>query len=90
MAVAYLTAGDALDDVRRLGDGANQQAPGDAHNAMAETVDPPEIPDVDNRVPEVTEEMLTREPRQHIVLFSAFVTSELESSSSESRWLGIS
>ena len=61
MAVAYLTAGDALDDVRRLEDGGNQQAPGDAHDAMAvfETFDPPEIPDVDNRMPEVTEEMLT-------------------------------
>ena len=50
------------------------------------TLDPPEVPDVvilDNRMPgkeglEVAAEMLAREPRQHIVLFSAYVTPEIE------------
>ncbi|HEU5082498.1 MAG TPA: response regulator transcription factor [Acidimicrobiales bacterium] len=60
----------------------------DGFDAMAvfETLDPPEIPDVvilDNRMPgregiEVAQQMLEREPRQTIVLFSAFVTPELE------------
>lgn len=51
-----------------------------------ETLDPPEVPDVvilDNRMPgkeglDVAAEMLEQEPRQHIVLFSAFVTPEIE------------
>ena len=50
------------------------------------TLDPPDVPDVvilDNRMPgkeglEVAAEMLEQEPRQHIVLFSAFVTPEIE------------
>lgn len=50
------------------------------------TLDPPDVPDVvilDNRMPgkeglEVAAEMLAREPRQHIVLFSAYVTPEIE------------
>lgn len=50
------------------------------------TLDPPDIPDVvilDNRMPgkqglEVAAEMLAEEPRQRIVLFSAFVTPEIE------------
>ena len=50
------------------------------------TLDPPEIPDVvilDNRMPgpqgiEVAAEMLRAEPRQHIVLFTAFINPELE------------
>ncbi len=50
------------------------------------TLDPPEVPDVvilDNRMPgkeglDVAAEMLEQEPRQHIVLFSAFVTPEIE------------
>lgn len=60
----------------------------DGFDAMAvfETLDPPEVPDVvilDNRMPgregiEVAQEMLEREPRQTIVLFSAFVTPDLE------------
>lgn len=60
----------------------------DGFDAMAvfETLDPPEVPDVvilDNRMPgregiEVAQQMLEREPRQTIVLFSAFVTPELE------------
>ncbi len=60
----------------------------DGFDAMAlfDTLDPPAIPDVvilDNRMPgregiEVAQEMLEREPRQNIVLFSAFVTPDLE------------
>ncbi len=60
----------------------------DGFDAMAvfETLDPPEVPDVvilDNRMPgregiEVAQQMLEREPRQTIVLFSAFVTPDLE------------
>ncbi len=60
----------------------------DGFDAMAvyETLDPPEVPDVvilDNRMPgregiEVAQQMLEREPRQNIVLFSAFVTPDLE------------
>ena len=50
------------------------------------TLDPPDVPDVvilDNRMPgkeglDVAAEMLAREPRQHIVLFSAYVTPEIE------------
>jgi YesN/AraC family two-component response regulator len=50
------------------------------------TLDPPDVPDVvilDNRMPgkeglDVAAEMLEQEPRQHIVLFSAFVTPEIE------------
>jgi YesN/AraC family two-component response regulator len=50
------------------------------------TLDPPDVPDVvilDNRMPgkeglDVAAEMLAEEPRQHIVLFSAFVTPEIE------------
>ena len=57
----------------------------DALEAFAR-LDPPQIPDVvilDNRMPgrsglEVAEEMLRDEPRQNIVLFSAFLTPELE------------
>ena len=61
---------------------------GDGLDALAvyATLDPPEVPDVvilDNRMPgrdgiDVAAEMLEQEPRQHIVLFSAFVTPELE------------
>ena len=61
---------------------------GDGADALAvyATLDPPEVPDVvilDNRMPgrdgiDVAAEILAREPRQHIVLFSAFVTPELE------------
>jgi YesN/AraC family two-component response regulator len=60
----------------------------DGNDAMAVfgTLDPPDIPDVvilDNRMPgkdglDVAAEMLAQEPRQHIVLFSAFVTPEIE------------
>lgn len=56
-----------------------------------ESLSPPEIPDVvilDNRMPgrsgiEVAEEMLTKEPRQHIVLFSGFLTPDLEARAQE-------
>jgi CheY-like chemotaxis protein len=59
-----------------------------------ENLSPPAIPDVvvlDNRMPgpsgiEVAAEMLAAEPRQHIILFSAFFTPELEA---EARELGI-
>ena len=60
----------------------------DGHDALAvfRTLDPPDVPDVvilDNRMPgkdglTVAAEMLEQEPRQHIVLFSAFVTPEIE------------
>lgn len=60
----------------------------DGHDALEvfNTLDPPDVPDVvilDNRMPgkdglEVAAEMLAQEPRQHIVLFSAFVTPEIE------------
>lgn len=50
------------------------------------SLDPPVVPDVvilDNRMPgkeglEVAAAMLAQEPRQNIVLFSAFVTPEIE------------
>lgn len=56
-----------------------------------EQLDPPEIPDVvilDNRMPgrtglEVAADMLGEEPRQNIVLFSAFLTPELEAQAAE-------
>ena len=59
--------------------------------AVFETLSPPEIPDVvilDNRMPgrsgiEVAGEMLREEPRQNIVLFSAFLTPELEAQAGE-------
>jgi YesN/AraC family two-component response regulator len=60
----------------------------DGNDAMAvfNALDPPDLPDVvilDNRMPgkdglEVAAEMLEQEPRQHIVLFSAYVTPEIE------------
>ena len=58
------------------------------------TLDPPAVPDVvilDNRMPgpagiEVAAEMLRAEPEQHIILFSAFFTPELEA---KARDLGI-
>lgn len=60
----------------------------DGNDALAvfRTLDPPDVPDVvilDNRMPgkdgmQVAAEMLEQEPRQHIVLFSAFVTPEIE------------
>lgn len=54
-------------------------------------LDPPQIPDVvilDNRMPgrtgvEVAAEMLQQEPRQRIVLFSGFLSPELEAQASE-------
>ncbi len=57
-------------------------------------LDPPSIPDVvilDNRMPgrtgiEVAAEMLAKQPRQHIILFSGFITPELES---QARELGV-
>lgn len=59
---------------------------GDDALAVFRTLDPPDVPDVvilDNRMPgkeglEVAAEMLAQEPRQHIVLFSAYVTPEIE------------
>ena len=59
---------------------------GDDALAVFNTLDPPDVPDVvilDNRMPgkeglEVAAEMLDQEPRQHLVLFSAFVTPEIE------------
>ncbi len=59
---------------------------GDDALAVFRTLDPPDVPDVvilDNRMPgkeglDVAAEMLAQEPRQHIVLFSAFVTPEIE------------
>ena len=59
------------------------------------TLDHPEVPDVvilDNRMPgrdgmDVAAEILSEEPDQRIVLFSAFVTPELESRAIE---LGVS
>ena len=59
---------------------------GDDALAVFGTLDPPEVPDVvilDNRMPgkeglDVAAEMLGQEPRQSIVLFSAFVTPEIE------------
>ena len=69
---------------------------GDGLDAMAvyATLDPPDVPDVvilDNRMPgrdgiDVAADMLEQEPRQHIVLFSAFVTPELEA---QARALGV-
>ena len=60
----------------------------DGHDALDvfSTLDPPDVPDVvilDTRMTgteglEVAAEMLEQEPRQHIVLFSAFVTPEIE------------
>ncbi len=54
--------------------------------AVFDTLDPPDVPDVvilDNQMPgrdgiEVAAEMLEQEPRQRIVLFSAFLTSDLK------------
>ena len=54
--------------------------------AVFDTLTPPEIPDVvilDNRMPgrsgmEVAGEMLRREPRQKVVLFSAFLNPALQ------------
>ncbi len=54
-------------------------------------LDPPTIPDVvilDNRMPgrtgvEVAAEMLAKQPRQHIILFSGFITPELEAQARE-------
>ena len=65
----------------------------DAFTAYGE-LSPPEIPDVvilDNRMPgpsglEVATDMLKAEPAQHIILFSAFVTPEIEA---RARELGI-
>mgnify|MGYP003115955518 FL=1 len=59
---------------------------GDEAMAVFGTLDPPDVPDVvilDNRMPgkeglDVAAEMLGQEPRQNIVLFSAFVTPEIE------------
>lgn len=59
---------------------------GDDAMAVFNTLDPPDVPDVvilDNRMPgkdglDVAAAMLQQEPRQHIVLFSAFVTPEIE------------
>jgi len=61
---------------------------GDGLEAMAvfATLDPPDVPDVvilDNRMPgmnglEVAAAMLKQEPRQQIMLFSAFVTEAME------------
>lgn len=59
---------------------------GDDALTVFNTLDPPDVPDVvilDNRMPgkeglEVAAEMLAQEPRQHIVLFSAYVTPEIE------------
>lgn len=56
-----------------------------------DTLDPPGIPDVvilDNRMPgrtgiEIAEEMLAKEPRQHIILFSGYVTPQLEARARE-------
>ena len=66
---------------------------GDGIDAMSvyATLDPPEVPDVvilDNRMPrrdgmDVAREMLERVPDQHIVIFSAFVTPELEARAAE-------
>lgn len=55
------------------------------------TLDHPEVPDViilDNRMPgrdgmDVAAEILAQEPEQRIVLFSAFVTPELEARAAE-------
>lgn len=55
------------------------------------TLDHPEVPDViilDNRMPgrdgmDVATEILAQEPEQHIVLFSAYVTPELEARARE-------
>ena len=68
----------------------------DGHDAVTVfgTLNPPAIPDVvvlDNRMPgpsgiEVARQMLEAEPEQHIILFSAFFTPELEA---EARELGI-
>jgi two-component system response regulator YesN len=54
--------------------------------AVFATLDPPDVPDVvilDNRMPgmdglQVAAAMLKQEPRQRIVLFSAFVTDDME------------
>lgn len=71
-----------------------EAADGDDALAVFRTLDPPVVPDVvilDNRMPgkeglEVAAEMLEHEPRQHIVLFSAFVTPEIEE---QARALGV-
>lgn len=69
-------------DVEVVGEAASGE---DALAALL-AMDPPHVPDVvvlDNRMPgrsgiDVAEEMIDQVPRQHIVLFSAFVTPELE------------
>ena len=69
-------------DVEVVGEAAD----GAAALAVFDTLDPPEVPDVvilDYHMPgkegiEVATEMLAQEPRQQIVLFSAYVTPELE------------
>lgn len=76
--------------VEVVGEAAN----GDDALAVFRALDPPDVPDVvilDNRMPgkdglEVATEMLRHEPRQHIVLFSAFVTPEIEE---QARALGV-
>ena len=69
-------------DVEVVGEAAD----GVAAMAVFDTLDPPEVPDVvilDHHMPgkegiEVAAEMLAQEPRQQIVLFSAYVTPDLE------------
>jgi len=73
------TAGRGVEVVGEAGDGLEAMA-------VFATLDPPDVPDVvilDNRMPgmnglEVAAAMLEQEPRQHIVLFSAFVTEAME------------
>jgi CheY-like chemotaxis protein len=70
-------------DVEVVGEAAD----GNAAMQVFDTLDPPDVPDVvilDYHMPgkegiEVATEMLAQEPRQQIVLFSAYVTPELES-----------
>lgn len=74
-------------DVEVVGEAAD----GTAALEVFDTLDPPEVPDVvilDYHMPgregiEVAAEMLAQEPRQQIVLFSAFVTPELEARATE-------
>lgn len=69
-------------DVEVVGEAAD----GAAALAVFDTLDPPDVPDVvilDYHMPgkqgvEVAAEMLAQEPRQQIVLFSAYVTPDLE------------
>ena len=73
------TAGQRVEVLGEAGDGLEAMA-------VFATLDPPEVPDVvilDNRMPgmngfEVAAAMLKQEPRQQIVLFSAFVTEAVE------------